>query len=99
MDYTAPTVPNGLAATATSTTSVTLTWLAATDNIGVTGYDVLRDGTPLATVGTVTSYTDPTVLAGEPHTYALRARDLAGNVSATSAPVSVTRHLHRSTRT
>ena len=47
VDTTAPSVPTGLAATTPSTTSVKLTWNASTDNVGVAGYDVFRDGASL----------------------------------------------------
>ena len=44
-DGAAPSVPTGLATTSVSSTSVGLTWNASTDNVGVTGYDVRRNGT------------------------------------------------------
>jgi hypothetical protein len=66
-----------------------LAWTAATDNIGVSAYDIYRDGTYLATVGPgVTSNTDATASPPGGHTYQVAARDLAGN--ATSATVDVT---------
>ena len=90
IDTTAPSVPTGLAATTPSTTSVKLTWNASSDNVGVTGYDVFRDSASLTTVGAVTTYTDSTVTAGSTHTYQVRARDAAANVSALTAAVSAT---------
>lgn len=86
-DTTAPTVPTALTATA-SGTSVVLGWGASTDAVGVSGYVVTRDGTAIATSGT-TGYTDTGLSAGS-HTYAVSARDVAGNTSAASAPVTVT---------
>ncbi|WP_033255059.1 carbohydrate binding domain-containing protein, partial [Kitasatospora phosalacinea] len=44
-DTQAPTVPGGLTATATAATQVSLSWGASSDNVGVTGYDVYRNGT------------------------------------------------------
>ena len=62
-----------------------LTWTAATDNIGVTAYDIYRNGIFLVTVGpTVTSYTDSTVATGVRNTYQVAARDLAGNTTSAS---------------
>ena len=78
-----------LSATANSAFSAQLTWDASTDNVGVSGYDLIRDGSLLVQVSSP-GYTDNTVLAGSTHTYAVRARDASGNVSALSAPVSVT---------
>ena len=42
-----PTAPTGLAASSVTQTSLTLRWAAATDNVGVTGYNVYRNGTLL----------------------------------------------------
>ena len=44
VDTIAPTAPGSFAASATSPFSVALSWTAATDNLGVTGYDIIRDG-------------------------------------------------------
>ena len=81
-DVTAPTAPSGVTALAQSPFSVQVAWAAATDDVGVTAYDVLRDGVAVASIGAATlTFTDTTVLAATTHTYAVRARDLAGNVS------------------
>ncbi|GGQ69359.1 hypothetical protein GCM10010195_26110 [Kitasatospora griseola] len=87
-DTTAPTAPTGLAATTTAN-SVALTWSAATDNVGVTGYDVYRDG---ALVGSTagTSYTDTGLTASTAYSYTVKARDAAGNVSPASAALVAT---------
>ena len=98
VDTTAPSVPTGLAAATPSSTSVALTWTASTDNTGVTGYDVFRDGALLTTIAPATTYTDSTVQPASTHTYTLRARDVAGNVSAPTARPSRRRHPFRSTR-
>lgn len=86
-DAQAPTVPGGLAAGTTTATSVALTWSPSTDNIGVSGYDVLRDGQVVAT-STTTSYNDTGLAADTGYGYAVRARDAAGNTSAVSATVT-----------
>ncbi|HET7740471.1 MAG TPA: hypothetical protein VFL67_07485, partial [Mycobacterium sp.] len=88
IDNVAPSVPSGLSAS-TSPSSVTLSWTASTDNVGVVGYDVFRGGTLLASVGAVTTYADGTVSLGQPYSYAVRARDGAGNLSALSGAVTV----------
>ncbi|QKV81254.1 discoidin domain-containing protein [Amycolatopsis sp. Hca4] len=87
-DTQAPTTPVGLTAGTATATSVPLTWSAATDNVGVTGYDILRDGTVVATSAT-TSYTDTGLAPATSYTYAVRARDAAGNVSAAGTPITV----------
>ncbi|MFN8157838.1 MAG: metallophosphoesterase [Candidatus Nanopelagicales bacterium] len=88
VDVSAPTTPASLTANGVTPTSVALTWSASTDDVGVTGYDVLRDGAKLTSVGAVTTWTDSTVAAASTHTYALVARDAAGNTSTATAPVT-----------
>lgn len=83
-----PTAPSNLAATSPTSTSIALTWTAGTDNTGVTGNVIYRDGSALATVGAVTSYSDSTVTAGSSYTYTVAAVDAAGNTSPQSAPVA-----------
>jgi chitodextrinase len=89
LDATPPTQPTNLSAT-TPLGSVDLAWQASTDNVGVAGYDVLRNGTVLATTGSVTSYTDSTAAPLTTYTYEVRARDAAGNLSPLSNAVTVT---------
>lgn len=91
-DTTAPSVPTGLAAGTVTSTSVPLTWNASTDDAGgsgVAGYDVYR-GTTLVGSTTSTSYTATGLTAGTTYSFTVRAKDVAGNVSAASAAVSAT---------
>ena len=83
-----PTVPTNLTASTRSATSVTLTWTASTDNVGVAGYHVRRDAVIVATV-TGTSYIDSGLTPGTTYQYRVRAFDAAGNLSAYTAPLSV----------
>ena len=55
-----------------------LTWNAASDNVGVTGYNVFRNGTQVGT-STSTSYTDSGLTASTAYSYTVKARDAAGN--------------------
>lgn len=90
-DSQAPAVPRGLEAIPASTTSVSLTWSASSDNVDVAGYTIYRDGMSMATSpGTDTSYIDRTAAPDVTYHYALDAFDKAGNHSAISAPVDVT---------
>lgn len=88
-DTTAPSVPTGLRAGTTTTTTAPVSWTASTDDRGVTGYTVLVDGQAVGTTAS-TSYTITGLEAGESYTVTVRARDAAGNVSAASAPLTVT---------
>ncbi|HZV22456.1 MAG TPA: glycosyl hydrolase family 18 protein, partial [Luteimonas sp.] len=90
-DTVAPSVPTGLAAVGRTSSSIALAWTASTDNTGgsgVAGYDVYRNGT-LAGSTTATSYTDAGLQAATGYSYAVRARDKAGNASAQSASLVV----------
>ena len=88
-DTTAPSVPTGLTAGTTTSTTVPLSWTASTDNVAVTGYDVYR-GTTLVGSSTSTSYTVTGLTAGTAYSFSVRAKDAAGNVSAASSSVSAT---------
>ncbi|MFI2104915.1 glycoside hydrolase family 6 protein [Isoptericola sp. NPDC019693] len=87
-DTEAPSVPQGVTATADGT-SVTVGWSASTDDTRVTGYSVLVDG-EAATTSTTTSATLTGLDPDTTYEITVTARDAAGNVSAASAPVSVT---------
>ena len=86
---TPPSAPSGLTATATSSSSVSLSWTASTDNIGVTGYDILRNGTKIGTT-TATSYTDTSAASNTNYTYTVNAYDAAGQVSTPSNTATAT---------
>ncbi|WUD79911.1 alpha-amylase family glycosyl hydrolase [Streptomyces sp. NBC_00503] len=91
-DTTAPTAPARVQATATDVSTV-VTWDAATDDRGVTGYQVTRTG---GTGGAVVTSVASTVLTESgleertAYTYTVKAVDAAGNLSAASAPAAVT---------
>jgi glucose/arabinose dehydrogenase len=88
-DTTAPSIPTGLAAVVISPSQINLSWNAATDSVGVTGYLVYRDANQVATPST-TSFQNMGLTAGTTYTYTVAARDAAGNISAQSVPVTAT---------
>ena len=88
-DTAAPSVPDGLAAGAITGTAFTLTWNPATDNVGVTAYEVFRGTVSLGTIDTTTLVINGLAL-GSVTTVKVRARDAAGNWSALSAALTVT---------
>ena len=89
VDTTAPAPPGGLSATATSS-SVTLSWAAASDPSGIGGYDVVRGGTTVGSVaGNTTTYFDGTVAPNTTYQYQVIARDGAGNASTPSTALTV----------
>jgi chitodextrinase len=83
-DTTAPSTPTGLIATAASSSQVNLSWSAATDNVGVTGYNVYRGGSLIVTLGPVTTFQNTGLAPSTPYSYTVRAFDAAGNLSASS---------------
>ncbi|MCG0066436.1 glycosyl hydrolase family 18 protein, partial [Streptomyces tricolor] len=80
--------PGTPTASSVTDTSVKLSWSAATDDKGIKNYDVLRDGTKVATV-TTTSYTDTGLTAGTDYSYTVRARDTADQTGPVSGAVKV----------
>jgi len=89
VDTTPPSTPTGLTAAAAGSTGANLSWSASTDNVGVTGYIVRRNGVQVATPAT-TSFADTGLSAATTYSYTVAARDAAGNISANSTSVSVT---------
>src|SRR5262245_58373934 len=79
-DITPPTAPGGLTSTNVSATSISASWTASTDNVGVSGYHVFLDGA-LAQTTILTSFTAVALTCGTSHTIAVEAFDAAGNLS------------------
>jgi endo-1,4-beta-xylanase len=97
-DTTPPSVPTNLMGTTTSN-SASLTWTASTDNAGgsgVAGYDIFRapgaSGGTFTSVGTSTtpSFSQTGLTASTTFRYEVRARDVAGNMSAFTTPITLT---------
>ncbi len=82
-DTIAPSVPSGLTATALSSNQVVLSWVSSTDTggSGFAGYQVYLNGTPIATVSTI-SYTVSGLSPNTSYCFTITASDNAGNVSA-----------------
>jgi glucose/arabinose dehydrogenase len=89
-DTTPPSVPANPRTSNLTCSSVTFAWNAATDNVGVTAYDVYHDGQLMTSVSGSTLSTSLTVVAGATWGLYVNARDAAGNVSQASTTVSIT---------
>ncbi|MDP9329997.1 MAG: hypothetical protein M3P11_05065 [Actinomycetota bacterium] len=89
IDTVAPSVPTGLSAAAVTANEVALTWNDSTDNVGVAGYTIYRDGTAVGT-STTASFADKTFAPATPYSFTVDAVDAGGNHSAQSAPLDVT---------
>jgi endo-1,4-beta-xylanase len=93
-DTQAPTAPSGSGCLIDHASSVSLAWTASTDNVGVTGYQILRapgaSGGTFAQVGTSTtpSFTNTGLTASTTYRFQVRAVDAAGNTSAVSNTVT-----------
>ena len=87
-DTTAPTAPT-LSASGTTQTTTNLSWSGATDNVGVTAYEVYKGATLLATIST-TTYAVSGLTASTAYTFTVKSKDAAGNVSVASNTVNVT---------
>lgn len=88
-DTTAASVPTGLTATAVSGSQINLSWNASTDNVGVSGYRIHRNGVQIAT-SDATTHSDTGLAANTSYNYTVSAYDAAGNDSAQSNSVSAT---------
>lgn len=88
-DTQAPTVPTGLSGSAPTSSTVDLSWNSSTDNVGVTGYRVYRNGGQIGTSAT-TSYSDGGRTGSTTYSYQVAAYDAATNVSALSNSINVT---------
>jgi chitodextrinase len=86
-DTTAPTAPAGLTSPSRTANSVTLSWTASTDDVGVAGYRIYRGATQVGTSAT-TSFTETGLTPATSYTYTVKAYDAAGNASAASAAVT-----------
>jgi len=86
LDTTPPSAPSALAASASSTTQINLGWVAASDNVGVTGYRVERcQGAGCTNFSQIvapagTSFGDTGLTAATTYNYQVRAVDAAGNL-------------------
>ena len=92
-DSAAPSAPPNLHTTSVAANKIDLAWGAASDDVGVTGYRIFRNGsaTPIASLGaTATSYSNTGLTPGTTYSYTVKALDAAGNISAASATATAT---------
>ncbi|WP_415325583.1 endonuclease [Chryseobacterium sp. MMS23-Vi53] len=82
-DTQAPTAPTNLATNNPSSNSISLSWTAATDNIGVVAYDIYKDGVLYSTV-TGTTATVSGLNPSTTYNFYIIAKDASGNSSVAS---------------
>jgi predicted extracellular nuclease len=97
-DAQAPTAPANLVSSTKTTTTISLSWTGSTDNTAVTGYNVYMNSALKTTVtGLTTTITGLT--ASTAYSFTVKAKDAAGNISATSNTLNVTTAATGSTAT
>jgi hypothetical protein len=84
VDTISPSVPKNVLTQQVSGSGVNISWATSTDNIGVAGYQVFRNGIRIASA-TAPSYTDTGLTVGNTYTYTVTAYDAAGNISGQSS--------------
>lgn len=89
VDGTPPSTPSGLSSSGVSGTGLTLSWMASTDNVGVSVYEVFRNGVSVGTTGG-TSMALSGLTQGTAYSMTVRAKDAAGNWSPLSASLPIT---------
>jgi len=87
-DSVAPTAPTALNYADKTATTVLLIWNPSTDNVGVTGYNLYRDGTLIGTTADLT-FTDTGLASSTSYNFTVKAFDGAGNLSAASNTLSL----------
>ncbi len=87
-DTQAPSVPSAVTAATLDSSSIGVSWQASSDNVGVAGYHVYRDGAASATASVTsgTSWSDTGLQPSSTHSYTVDAFDAAGNTSPRSSP-------------
>jgi len=88
VDNSAPTVPESLHPTSVASNSIALAWSESTDDVGVTGYQLYRDNTPIGS-SPVSTYTDKGLLPGTQYSYKVLAFDAKDNQSGFSTEILV----------
>lgn len=85
-DSVAPGVPGGLTVAGVAETAISVRWTASSDNVGVAGYALLRDGKSIASTA-ATSFGFTGLSCGQAYRLGVAAYDAAGNLS---TPATVT---------
>ncbi|WP_106791535.1 T9SS type A sorting domain-containing protein [Aquimarina sp. Aq78] len=89
VDTQAPSTPSNLTASNVTQNTIDLSWVASTDNVGVTGYDIYQGNTVIGTI-TTTTYQAIGLTANTAYSFKIKAKDAAGNESAASNTLNVT---------
>ncbi|MGL4521574.1 MAG: lytic polysaccharide monooxygenase [Bacilli bacterium] len=89
VDTTPPSIVTDVHSMGESTNSVDLMWSGATDNVGISGYMVYRDGVKVYSGSTTTAWKDTSLTPNTTYTYTVAAVDTSGNIGKQSAIFTV----------
>jgi chitodextrinase len=85
-----PTAPGNLSGSSVAYTAVTLSWTSSSDSLGISAYDVYKNGAKIVTLdGSTSSVVIGGLSPSTQYTFTVRARDLQGNISSLSNAVDV----------
>lgn len=84
-----PTTPTNPAATAVSASQIDLSWTESTDNVGIAGYRIYRNGREVGQ-SDIPTFSESGLLSDTEYCYTVGAFDGAGNPSPQSPPVCAT---------
>ncbi|SEB50435.1 Por secretion system C-terminal sorting domain-containing protein [Tenacibaculum sp. MAR_2009_124] len=87
-DVQAPSTPSNLTSSNITQNSVTISWSSASDNIGVVGYDVYRNGAKITTISG-TTFTVSGLSPSTTYSFYVKAKDAANNISGNSNTESI----------
>ncbi|WP_341283107.1 fibronectin type III domain-containing protein [Paenibacillus sp. FSL H8-0537] len=88
-DVQAPTVPVEIVVKSKTEKSVTLSWAASTDNVGVAGYDVYKNGNILAGSSVAAEFTVTGLVPETAYSFTIKSKDVSGNISGFSTAITV----------
>jgi len=88
-DAIAPSAPTNLSVTGTTATSVSMSWSASLDNVGVSGYDLFVNGNKVGS-SVISNYTFSGLTCNTGYTLAVQANDAAGNHSTQTTTTATT---------
>lgn len=84
-DTTPPTAPGSPTFSNVAGTTATASWTAATDNVAISGYDYRLNAGAWQSISNVLTFNLTNLVSAQSYTFAVRARDAAGNLSSSTS--------------
>jgi chitodextrinase len=89
VDSTPPSAPTNLLMLSNTSTKIRISWTPATDNVGVVGYNIYKNGVFIDSTRTATSFSANNLRSNTQYTFTVKARDAVGNISPVSNSLTV----------